>query len=118
MDKNDLTDGIELLKQPVMPLVGMVQFLFMTGPFAKVSDVIGELPEPIETDRAVYATPRSLLSGYSEALARLESLKDGAAEEPVVVDEANNPVDLHTAQTALISQEILKQELEPINSLL
>ena len=101
-----------------MPLVGMVQFLFVTGPFDRVAGVIDELPEPIETDRAKYAHPGKLLSGYLAILSRLEELKNGTVQEISVVDEENNPVDVHTAHTAIIQQEVLKQELESINSML
>lgn len=118
LDKNAFREGIELLKQPVMPLVGMVQFLFMTGPFTTVAEVINELPEPIETDRTRYEHPGELLSGYLPILSRFEDLKNGTSREMPVVDEGNNPVDVHTAHIAHIQQEILKQELEPINSIL
>lgn len=118
LEKNMFKEGVELLRQPVMPLVAMVQFLYMTGPFDTVVEVIEELPEPIETDRAKYEHPKSLLSGYLEILAGFERLKEGNFLTPVVVDEENNEVDSFTAGVAIIQQQLLTAELERINSVL
>jgi len=115
---NKFTEGISLLQQPIMPLVSMVQFLYMTGPFATVAEVLNELPEPIETDRITYEHPRSLLSGYLDILAGFEQLKEGTFQAPTVVDEENNPVDPFTAGAAVIQQQLLVAELEKINSVL
>lgn len=118
VEKILLTEGAALLQRPIMPLVSMVQFLFMTGPFTLVSEVIDELPEPIETDRTVYAQPRQLLLEYLDILAGLEALKAGIAQGPAVVDAEGNPVDESTAVAAVIHQQVLERELERINSLL
>ncbi len=118
MNDIDFEEGITLLGQPVMPLVTMVQFLFMTGPFTTVAEVIDELPEPIETDRAVYRQPRALLLQYLDILKGFERLKEGAIAAPAVVDEENNPVDPFTAALALLQQQLLNAELERINSAL
>lgn len=118
MTENKYLEGLKLLRQPVMPLVSMIQFLFMTGPFATVAEVVSEMPEPIETDLAKYETPRSLLMEYIDILSRYEQLKTGEFEEVNVVDENNNPVDAFEAVSALITQEILTRELEKINSAL
>jgi len=40
VEKKDFQAGIALLGQPVLPLVSMVQFLYLTGPFATVAEVI------------------------------------------------------------------------------
>lgn len=118
MDKKNFTEGIGLLRQPIMPLVSMVQFLFMTGPFATVAEVVNELPEPIETDRTTYEHPRSLLSGYLDILAGFEQVKEGTFPVPNVVDGESNPVDPFTAGVAVIQQQLLIAELEKINSAL
>ena len=118
MKDNTFTEGINLLQQPIMPLVSMVQFLYMTGPFATVAEVLNELPEPIETDRTTYEYPQSLLSGYLDILAGFEQLKEGTFQAPTVVDEENNPVDPFTAGAAVIQQQLLSAELEKINSVL
>lgn len=118
VEKTLLKDGTGLLEKPVMPLASMVRFLFMTGPFEQVSEVIDELPEPIETDRTVYEQPRAQLREYLDILAGLERLKEGSFECPPVSDAEDNPVDEATAAAALIQQQILERELEKINSLL
>ena len=66
MPEEKYAAGVRLLGQPVMPLVSMLQFLYLTGPFATVAEVIAELPEPIATDRTVYEQPRALLTAYLE----------------------------------------------------
>ena len=118
VDNDKFVEGINLLRQPIMPLVSMVQFLFMTGPFETIAEVIDELPEPIETDRTTYEHPRSLLSGYLDILAEFEKVKEGSFQVPTVVDEESNPVDPFTAGVAIIQQQLLTAELEKINSVL
>ncbi len=118
MNDDKFAAGINLLRQPIMPLISMVQFLYMTGPFATVAEVIDELPEPIETDRTTYEHPRSLLSGYLDILAGFEQLKEGTFQAPSVVDEESNSVDPFTAGVSVIQQQLLTVELEKINSVL
>ncbi|MDW7771590.1 MAG: YkgJ family cysteine cluster protein [Desulfobulbaceae bacterium] len=108
--------GLDLLRCPVMPLVSMLRFLFMTGPFATVAEVIAELPEPIVTDRTDYANPKALLMQYLDILAGYEQLKTGSFLPVAVVDEENAPVDSFTAVHSLIVQQVLTRELESINS--
>ncbi len=116
MNENTFEQGLSLLRQPVAPLVSMVQFLYLTGPFATVAEVIGELPEPIETELAVYEHPATLLREYLEHLQPLESLKSGQETGDNVVDEQGEPVDRMTAVSALVMQQVLSAELEKINS--
>lgn len=116
MTQDTFAGGKRLLGQPVMPLVSMLQFLFMTGPFVSIAEVIRELPEPIETDRACYEHPRELLQGYLDILIGLEMLKHEGCVDGTIVDENNNPVDPVTAGTALMGQQVLTRELEAINS--
>ncbi len=118
MKKTDLQQGRDLLATPVLPLVSMVQFLFLTGPFATVAEVVDELPEPIETGHAVYAHPRRQLGRYLELLRPLEGLKNGAPQPCRVVDAEGAAVDAMTAVSSLVLQQVLAAELEEINSLL
>jgi len=117
-DKKLLSSGLKRLQQPVLPLVSMVQFLFLTGPFTKVTEVIGEMPAPIETGYATYDDPQELLNRHQRALQLLESMKSGAEPDFEVVDTRGEPVDAMTAVSAVIMQQILTDELEEINSLL
>ena len=118
MEKKDFQAGIALLNQPVLPLVSMVQFIYFTGEFTTISEVIDEMPEPIETGYALYAHPRELLRKHLDHLLLLEQLKNGQEMGIQVVNESGEPVDEMTACAALISQRIMEDELEPINSLL
>ncbi len=118
MTNNRYAEGVELLRHPVLPLVSMLQFLFMTGPFTRVSEVIGELPEPIETDRTTYVNPRALLTEYLDILSQYEKMKEGDVAPARVVDEKNREVDSRTAWNAWILQEVVTRELERVNSAL
>ena len=117
MAEEKFARGIELLRRPVMPLVAIVEFLFMTGEFT-LAEIIEQLPEPIETDRTVYAAPREQLRSYLDSLAGLEKSKCKAARNPGVVDEHGTLLDPLTAATVLVRQQVLSEELERINSLL
>jgi Fe-S-cluster containining protein len=120
--KDDFQAGLDLLKQPVLPLVSMVQFLFqLSGPQAKVAEIIAEMPETVETAYTIYDQPRDLLRRHLVHLQLLETVSNGRetglqAEEVVIVDESGQPVDDITACAALINQRILEDELEAINS--
>jgi len=116
--KDELQEGMALLTQPVLPLVSMVQFLYLTGDFATVEEVITEMPPDIETGYATYADPVSVLMPYADLLQPLVAFKTGEPPAIMVVDAENNPLDPMSATTALIAQNVLTRELEPINSLL
>lgn len=116
--KEDFQEGIALLGQPVLPLVSMVQFLYLTGPFDRVEEVIDEMPEPIETGYALYENPRELLRSHLEHLRMLEGMKSGEETGLQVVNESGEPVDEMTALASLVSQWIMEDELETINSVL
>lgn len=118
VEKEVFAAGQALLRQPVLPLVNIVQFLYLTGAFATVDEVIAELPPDIETGFAVYGDGAACLAPYADLLQPLVELKAGKAPEERVVDSEDNPVDAMTATAALVSQRILTRELERINSLL
>jgi Fe-S-cluster containining protein len=118
VEKEALTAGLALLRQPVLPLVGIVQFLYLTGDFASVEEVIGQMPEDIETGYARYGDAASLLAPYADLLQPLVALKAGVPPRDRVIDSEGHPVDPMTATGALVAQRILVRELERINSLL
>ncbi len=118
VDKDALQQGMALLAQPVLPLVSMVQFLYLTGDFATVDEVINQMPPDIETAHATYKDPVSVLRPYADLLQPLVDLKAGIAPAETVIDTEGNPLDAMSATAALIAQRILTRELEPINSLL
>jgi hypothetical protein len=120
LKKEDFQAGLDLLKQPALPLVSMVCFLYqLGGSEAKVEDIIAEIPEPLETAYTVYNQPRKLLRRHLAHLHLLEGAEVfSAVEAAEVVDESGQPVDAVTARVALISQCVVQDELEAINSLL
>ena len=118
IDKARLAAGMELLRHPVLPLVSMLQFIFLTGPFATVAEVIDEMPEPIETQFALYSRPRSLLRRHEGSLRMLESIKNSTVPEVKVVGENGDRADAMTTLSSLCLQQVLTRELEEINSLL
>ena len=116
--KEALTEGLALLRQPVLPLVGIVQFVYWTGDFATVDEVIAQLPQDIETSYALYRDPARDLAPYVDLFQPLVGLKAGTPSAERVIDLDGLPVDAMTATGALIAQRILSRELERINSLL
>jgi|GEM_PF-341120 len=118
IEQEALTAGLGVLRQPVLPLVGIVQFLYLTGDFATVAEVIAQLPEDIETGYTVYRDAAADLAPYLDLLQPLVDLKAGRPPQERVIAPDGQPMDAMTATTALISQRILTRELERINSLL
>ncbi len=110
--------GLALLQRPVLPLVNMVHFLFLTGAGDSLAEVIHELPADIETAYTVYAEPAVELAPYMDLLQPLAALREGARPKEQVVDEQGQEVDAMTATIALINQQIVTRELEQINSAL
>lgn len=118
IEKVDLNDGLALLRQPVLPLVSIAQFIYLTGDFASVKEVIAEFPGDLETGYTCYPEPAQVLAPYADLLEEFSALKTGAAPGTPVIGVDNQPVDAMTATTALVAQRILTRELEQINSLL
>jgi len=90
-DKQQLSSGLELLQQPVLPLISMVQFFFLTGEFSTVAEVIDEMPSPIETAYTTYDQPQELLRRHHQTLKLLESLRITKVQ---VTHGANQPCHL------------------------
>jgi len=118
VEKEAFAAGVALLRKPVLPLVGIVQFLYLTGAFAEVEEVIAELPETIETGFAVYEHAAAYLALHADLMQPLVALKTGEPLLEQVVDNGGQLVDAMTATAALVAQRILTRELEQINSLL
>lgn len=116
--KQQLEEGILLLQQPILPLISMVQFLFFTGPFRTVDEVICEMPSPIETLFTTYKQPKELLLRHKSTLQLLEGIKTGEKPPWDIIGVQGEQVDAMSAISAIVQQQILTKELEKINSLL
>ena len=114
-------EGLDLLKQPVLPLVNMVEYLYLTGPFKKIDEVLSRLNKPVELEGVQFENPRQMLEPYETVLQEFEVIKGEkklAASLPFIVDEKQKPVAKRQALELWIKQQILSRELEEINSIL
>ena len=113
--------GLSRLKRPVMPLVNMVQFLYLTGPFAKIEEVLSRLTKTVELEGVEYKDPQQMLRPYEIFLREFEVIKGTkrlSASLPFIVSEKQEPVAKRQALELWIKQQILSRELEVINSML
>lgn len=111
--------GLRHLRHPVRPLFSIVAFIFHTGAFTRVDDVLAQLPERIETESACYDEVARHLEPYLPELRQLEPRQRRAdTHTPLVLDADGTPLGAMAATGALLAQRILEKELERINSLL
>jgi Fe-S-cluster containining protein len=111
--------GIERLGTPILPLVHIVQWLYLSGPFASVSEMLSGFSEPIEIEQTVYDRPDKMLAAHLTALSHLERLKKNTAvPDCIIYTEDGDPVDLLEGISQWVRHLILTSELEAINSLL
>jgi Fe-S-cluster containining protein len=114
-------EGLKLLKKPVIPLVNMVQFLYLTGPFTSVEEMLGHLTKPVELEGIEYEAPQQILKPYENFLKEFEVLKGKrklSVSLPFIVNEKQEPEAKRQALELWIKQQILSLELEKINSML
>ena len=107
--KDDQTgEGLWLLQHPVLPLFRMVQFLYLSGPFAGVEEVIAQFSEPIETQFARYEEPAAIMAPYLPLMKDIEPLKNTEKQAiPLIVDGHDAPLNRFTAMESWVSQLIL-----------
>lgn len=106
----------ELLLSPALPLLSIVQFIFLTGPFTTVAEVIKEIPSPIETGYTTYEQPEEILLKHHRYLETLELIKEENEPDFIVVDQDGTQLDQMTTIAAMVQQQVLASELEEINS--
>jgi Fe-S-cluster containining protein len=122
MEKENKTKDAEFaecLKQPLLPLVNMVEFLYLTGPFKKISEVLSRLEKSVELEGIRFENPQQKLMPYQDILQEFEVVKGEkkfAFDLPFIVDEKQKPVAKRRALELWIKQQILSRELEAINS--
>ncbi len=117
MDTSQFQAGLDRLAQPILPLVRLVQLLFLTGPFATVGEVVAELNEPIETV-VRYEEPAQALAPYLDLMAEFHRLKDPTPASYTILDEGLGPLSPLEAIDLWVAQQVVSRELETINSLL
>ena len=117
----EAAEGLDLLKRPVLPLVNMVEYLYLTGPFKKTNEVLNRLTKPLELEGVRFENPRQMLNPYETVLQEFEVIKGEkklSVSLPFIVDEKQKPLAKRQALEVWIKQQILSQELERINSVL
>ena len=121
-DKNiKFAEGINRLKQPILPLVKMVEFLYLTGPCKTVVEVLGRLTKPVALEGLHYENPQEALQPYECVIREFEVLKGEkklATSIPFIVSEKQEPLARRQSLGCWIRQQILDRELEEINSML
>ncbi len=120
-NKVQAPEGLNYLKQPVLPLVNMVEFLYLTGPFKKINEVLSRLTKPVDLEGVQYKKVQQILEPYKKFLQDFEAIKGEkklSAKLPFIVDEKQKPVAKRQALELWIKQQILSRELEKINSIL
>ncbi|ADH86368.1 YkgJ family cysteine cluster protein [Desulfurivibrio alkaliphilus] len=112
--------GRQLLQRPLLPLVRLVHLLYLTGPFGSLEELLAELNEPLTTAGISYEHPAELLAPFLAVLKPLEGIKKPAPATPsiTVLDDQDQPLPTMEALAMLVSQQVMEQELETINSLL
>lgn len=113
--------GINRLKQPVLPLVNMLEFLYLTGPCKTVAEVFDRVRKPVELEGIHYENPQQVLKPYEDFIREFEVIKGEkrlSTTFPFIVDEKQKPLAKRQALELWIKQQILSRELEEINSLL
>lgn len=103
---------------PVLPLVRLAGMLYLTGPFARLTDVLAELIEPLDTGGLHYEDPAQILTPYLEAMAPYERFKHPQEPSRIILSAEFNALDQFEALDGWVSQNVLSKELEEINSLL
>ena len=114
-------DGKFRLQHPVLPLVEMVQFLYLTGPLETIDGVLKEMTEVIEIEGTVYEYPHQSLARYVAILQDLEVVKGKrklSYSFPFIIDEKEEPQAKLKSLELWIKQRVLTKELEEINSIL
>lgn len=116
--KNKLSGKLDtdLLSSPALPLLSIVQFIFLTGSFSTVGEVIEEIPSPIETGYTTYEQPKKILLKHNLSLKLLELIKEENEPDFVVINPDGTQLEPMTAITAMVQQLVLEKELETINS--
>ncbi|MEW6428675.1 MAG: YkgJ family cysteine cluster protein [Thermodesulfobacteriota bacterium] len=112
------TDASALFRRPLLPLLRMVQFLYLLDPCQSPADIVCQLPPAIDTGDIQYDNPAELLRPHLDLLEQLAILRGGASLPCTILDPAGGELDAIEAVEAWIGHQLLVRELEAINSAL
>ena len=116
-DDKIFEQGLSRLKKPVLPLINMVQFLYLTGPIKTIDEVLGRLSKAVELEGVLYGNPQQLLKPYAAFLREFEVIKGKkklAAPLPFIINEKDEPVAKRQALELWIKQQIKSLQLPAI----
>ena len=108
--------GLDQLKKPILPLVRLAQMLYLTGPFDTFAPLLDEFTEPVETGGISYKKPGIHLLPYLDLLEIFERIKTPRSPARILLNEQLEPMDPLDALDSWVAQEVVKRELETINS--
>ena len=108
--------GLNQLRKPILPLVRLAQMLYLTGPFDTFTRLLDEFTEPVETGGVSYKRPGTLLRPYLDLLEIFERIKIPRSPARILLNEQLEPMDPLDALDSWVAQEVVKRELETINS--
>ncbi len=110
--------ALSRLERPLLPLISLVEMLYLTGPFAGIEELLAELPADIDTNGCHYDNPAALLNAELDILREIEFLKNNNPLNYRIADGIGGECPRIEAVELWIAQGIMAQELEEINSLL
>ncbi|MEA3546122.1 MAG: YkgJ family cysteine cluster protein [Thermodesulfobacteriota bacterium] len=113
---DECSQGLDQLQKPILPLVRLVQMLYLTGPFDTFAPLLDEFSEPVETGGVSYKKPGTLLRPYLDLLEIFERIKMPRSPARILLNEQLEPMDPLDALDSWVAQEVINRELESINS--
>ncbi|MFW8600370.1 YkgJ family cysteine cluster protein [Desulfobacterota bacterium M19] len=110
--------ALRRLERPLLPLISLIEMLYLTGPFAGIGELLAELPADIDTNGCHYTDPAALIYAEKDILREIECLKNNSPLNYRIVDGRGGECLRVEAVELWIAQRIMSLELEEINSLL
>ncbi len=110
--------ALSRLERPLLPLISLIEMLYLTGPFVGIEDLLAELPADIDTNGCHYDNPAALLNAELDILREIEFLKNNTPLSYLIVDGIGGECPRVEAVELWIAQGVMARELEEINSLL
>lgn len=114
----NLDDSRLLFRRPLLPLLRMVQFLYILDPSQSPVDIVWQLPQSIDTGEVRYDNPTALLRPHLDLLEQLTILRGpGVPPFPICTPQGDELGKVEAVEL-WIGHQLLTRELETINSTL